>query len=102
MWLACVMLLAWDFHKLKYLFFPDHFGVQPAPPRYPTHNRTWELTGWALFLYSLIGSYLLESATPPVDGWKVLAGLAVLFFTTLAVTAKEGWMLLKNRKYKIF
>jgi hypothetical protein len=59
MLLAVMMLLLWDFYKLKYLFYPDNFSVVIKSKDYPTYNRIWVVTGFILFVLSAVGLLLL-------------------------------------------
>ncbi|MBC7935752.1 MAG: DoxX family membrane protein [Rhizobacter sp.] len=64
MLLAVAMLLTWDFHKLKYIFYADNYTPQTKPVSYPTYNNTWVITGFILFTWSMAGLLLMESMHP--------------------------------------
>ncbi len=55
MLMANLLLLAWDYHKLKYLFYPDNFSVNVVNKSYPGTNKTWRTAGIILFAYSIGG-----------------------------------------------
>lgn len=57
--LANLLLLAWDYHKLKYIFYPDNFSLKVANKNYPGTNAVWRIAGVSLFAFSL-GSALLN------------------------------------------
>ncbi|MBK8748417.1 MAG: DoxX family protein [Saprospiraceae bacterium] len=57
---AIIMMLLWDFNKLKFIFYPDNYSVVVKDSNYPTHNRIWIIAGFILFGLSLVGSFLLE------------------------------------------
>lgn len=61
MLIAVLMLLLWDFHKLKIIFYPDNFSIHSVTPNYPTYNNIWILTGFLLFIWSIAGIFLLDS-----------------------------------------
>ena len=66
MLLAVVMLLAWDMHKLKYIVYPDRYNLSAMSFCYPTYNRTWVITGFILFAWSITGFMLIEKMGEPV------------------------------------
>ena len=57
--IAVIMLLLWDYQKLKYLFYTDNFTAAEITINYPTYNRIWITTGFILFVLSVAGSLLL-------------------------------------------
>lgn len=59
--IAVIMLLLWDYQKLKYLFYADNFTATATATTidYPTYNRIWIITGVILFVLSVAGSLLL-------------------------------------------
>ena len=63
--MAVIMLLAWDYHKLKYIFFGENYSFQPVPANMPTYNRTWIITGFILFAWSIGGMLFLEQLPSP-------------------------------------
>ncbi len=69
MLLANLLLLAWDYHKLKYLFYPDNFSLKVADKNYPGTNKIWRIAGWILFIFSL-SSAILNSYLAKI-GWNV-------------------------------
>lgn len=95
MLLAVLMLLIWDFHKLKYIFFQDNFSVNVKSPNYPTYNRIWVITGFILFVVSIAGLLLLEIQPP---GSVLLSRIwlsGILLIVAVAVY-------LNNKHYKKF
>ncbi len=54
--LANLLLLAWDYHKLKYIFYPDNFSLNVANSNYPSTNVIWRIAGIILFAFSLGGA----------------------------------------------
>jgi uncharacterized membrane protein YphA (DoxX/SURF4 family) len=64
MLLAVGMLLFWDFHKLKFLFYTDNFSAPSNFPGYPAYNRIWVITGFILFVLSVAGIPMLEKQQP--------------------------------------
>ena len=57
---AIIMMLLWDFNKLKFIFYFDNYFVEVKDLNYPTYNRIWIISGFILFVLSVIGSLLLE------------------------------------------
>jgi uncharacterized membrane protein YphA (DoxX/SURF4 family) len=62
MLLAVMLLLVWDGHKLKYMFYADNFFAESKSVNYPTYNRIWIITGLVLFVLSVAGLMALEKA----------------------------------------
>lgn len=61
MLLAVLLLLVWDLHKLKYLFYPDNSPVAVKDSIYLTDTKIWVVTGLVLFVLSITGLLLLEN-----------------------------------------
>ena len=83
MMLATMMLLFWDYHKLKYLFYADNFSMQRTETTYPSYNGIWINAGILLFILSTGGLILLEKlkSTNPVF---LLVWLLAIVFTVLS------------------
>ncbi|MFK7772115.1 MAG: DoxX family protein [Saprospiraceae bacterium] len=56
MLLATILLLVWDFEKLKYIFFPDNFKVVDDNFRKPTYNNFWIATGVIIFINTVLSA----------------------------------------------
>lgn len=91
MLLANILLLVWDWDKIKIIFFTDNRSQHFTPKFYPPINKLWVNTGVLLFTialsYNVVVTYfLLDSAR--------IAGLftAMLLFATVIVA------LLRNRR----
>ncbi len=69
MLLANLLLLAWDYHKLKYIFYPDNFSLNVADKNYPGINKIWRIAGLILFIISLGGAMLNDYFAK--NGWNV-------------------------------
>lgn len=69
MLLANLLLLAWDYHKLKYIFYPDNFSLKIADQQYPGTNKIWRLAGCLIFVLSLGGAAL--NGYLAKNGWNV-------------------------------
>ena len=60
MLLAILMMLLWDFEKLKFILYTDNFNAPAKLINYPTYNQIWIVAGFVLFIISVAGSLLLE------------------------------------------
>ena len=91
MLLAVLLLLAWDYHKLQQLFFPDNFSPAIQATNYPTYNRTWIVTGAIVFTWSVGGLLLLKHS--PYDtrtGSRLwLGGIILIVLTGLYFNRKH-------------
>lgn len=93
MFLAVVMLLIWDFHKLKSIFYADNFSAPAKNFNYPTYNRIWIIAGFVLFVLSVGFSLLLEIR--PSDSF-IFPGILLISMVLTVVVA-----LFLNRKKTI-
>jgi uncharacterized membrane protein YphA (DoxX/SURF4 family) len=85
MLLAVIMLLAWDFHKLKYLFYADNFYAEKNSVTYPTYNRIWVVTGLVLFALSVVGLVLLVKEQPSSMIFSRILLVSILLIVTVAI-----------------
>lgn len=83
MLMAVIMLLVWDYHKLKYIFFGENYSLQNSPPNMPTYNSSWIITGFILFAWSISGLLLLEKLPSP-KRWASSFWLAGILFIVIA------------------
>ena len=90
MLLANLLLLAWDYHKLKYLFYPDNFALNTPPKNYPSTNKTWQIAGCILFVLSL-GGPILSTYLPHIGMRLMLFWLLAHVIIVLAALAKNEW-----------
>ncbi len=90
MLLACLLLLAWDYHKLKYLFYPDNFKLTTPGKHYPTTNKTWQIAGCILFAVSL-GGPIISPYLPQTGMKMVLLWLLAHLIIVLSALAKNEW-----------
>ncbi len=97
MLLAVIMLLIWDFHKLKYLFYADSFYAETNTETYPTYNRIWVITGLVLFVLSVGGLLLLEKEQLRSVIFSRILLVSILLIVTLAIYF--NWK--KSRRKKI-
>ena len=65
MLLAVIMLLVWDYHKLKYIFYRENYSEKQLPENYPATSKIWIATGFILFGWSIAGLLFLESLESP-------------------------------------
>ncbi|CAN5503217.1 hypothetical protein BH11BAC3_BH11BAC3_32260 [soil metagenome] len=91
MLLAVIMLLAWDYHKLKFIFYADNFPLQNPPANYPPVNGSWIITGFILFVWSIAGLLLLErlDASNKLFLGIWLAGIFLIVLTALYLNKKN-------------
>lgn len=87
MLLAVLLLLVWDYHKLKYIFYRDNYSGQPVPGHYPTYNTSWIICGFLLFTWSIAGLLLIEStgAARMLYSRIWLAGILLIVVFTLYI-----------------
>jgi len=96
MLLANLLLLAWDYHKLKYIFYPDNFSLNVANKKYPGTNKVWQIAGWILFVFSLGGA--MFNSYFAKNGWNVF----FIWMIGNTVTVLTAWFIdeWKYRKRK--
>ena len=70
MLLAVIILLAWDYHKLKFIFYPDHFIAVSRPVHLPA-SKVWAIAGAVLFCWSIAGCLLLELPAFSASYYKI-------------------------------
>lgn len=76
MLLAVTGLLAWDYHKLRYLFCRDNFQPVAQNHFYPTYNNGTIIAGFILFGWCSGGLILLEKTTTAFRSTCTLIWLA--------------------------
>ncbi|RYY69540.1 MAG: DoxX family protein [Chitinophagaceae bacterium] len=65
MLLAVLLLLVWDYQKLKYILYADNDSDFVQPEIYPTYNTIWIRSGFLLFSWSLGGLLLMARLDDP-------------------------------------
>lgn len=90
MLLAVIKLLLWDFHKWKYIFYPDNYELQQLPKSYPANNSTWGITGFILFAWSMGGLILLENLRPANTMLSRIWLAGILLIVSTAVYLNKG------------
>lgn len=96
MLLAVLMLLVWDSHKLKFIFYRDNTPIKSQEqPNLPTYNKLWVVTGLLLFFTSLLGFSLMNTFHSTVFA---LAFFSVLLLIGLSAILINEYAYQKNKK----
>ena len=82
---AVLLLLFWDYHKLKYLFYEDNFSEEAKFVNYPTYNRIWIITVLILFVLSIVGLLLMKKPQIFSVLFSRIWMASILFTITVAI-----------------
>jgi hypothetical protein len=87
MMLATILLLIWDFHVWKFIFYPQNSVFKMESKNYPGYNKIWVITGFILFTGSIAAFFLLR--------WKASFGLGMgglmLIVVVVAIVFNERY-----------
>ncbi len=88
---AILMMLLWDFNKLKFIFYPDNYAAVEKDLNYPTYNRIWVIAGFILFVLSVAGSLMLEMQQygKPIFFWIWFMSIIVIVVGAIYLNRKE-------------